>query len=86
MQQTAASKYAPFLFAPGLLCLFAIEHLSMFYSFLSFCSDMLRCRYTNTSAVISRISYIDGEKGVLRYRGFPIEELADKSTHLEVRK
>jgi len=41
-------------------------------------------RYTNTSAVISRISYIDGEKGVLRYRGYPIEELAAKSNFMEV--
>ena len=40
-------------------------------------------RYTNTSAVISRISYIDGEKGILRYRGYPIEELAAKSTFME---
>jgi hypothetical protein len=31
--------------------------------------------YTNTTAVISRISYIDGDRGVLRYRGYPIEEL-----------
>lgn len=35
--------------------------------------------YTNTSAVISRISYIDGDKGVLRYRGYPIEELTGAS-------
>ena len=40
-------------------------------------------RYTNTSAVISRISYIDGDKGILRYRGYPIEELAAKSSFLE---
>ena len=31
----------------------------------------------------SRITYIDGEKGVLRYRGIPIEQLAEKSTFLE---
>lgn len=42
------------------------------------------CRYTNTSAVISKISYIDGEKGVLRYRGYPIEELAQQSNMMEV--
>jgi citrate synthase len=42
------------------------------------------CRYTNTSAVISSISYIDGDKGILRYRGYPIEELAEKSSFLEV--
>ncbi|GBF91260.1 citrate synthase [Raphidocelis subcapitata] len=35
--------------------------------------------YTNTSAVISRISYIDGDRGILRYRGFPIEELAEQN-------
>ncbi|GMH34299.1 hypothetical protein BSKO_02133 [Bryopsis sp. KO-2023] len=40
--------------------------------------------YTNTSAVKSTISYIDGGKGILRYRGYPIEELADRSTFLEV--
>lgn len=34
-----------------------------------------RNSYTNTTAVISRISYIDGDRGVLRYRGYPIEEL-----------
>jgi len=40
--------------------------------------------YTNTTAVISRISFIDGEKGILRYRGYPIEELAEKGHFLEV--
>ena len=40
-------------------------------------------RYTNTSAVISRISFIDGDKGILRYRGIPIEEMAAKSSFLE---
>lgn len=39
--------------------------------------------YTNTTAVISRISYIDGEAGILRYRGYPIEELADRASFLE---
>ncbi|KAG1671004.1 hypothetical protein FOA52_014246 [Chlamydomonas sp. UWO 241] len=39
--------------------------------------------YTNTAAVISRISFIDGDKGILRYRGYPIEELAAKSTFVE---
>lgn len=39
--------------------------------------------YLNTAPVRSRISYIDGDKGILRYRGIPIEELAEKSTHLE---
>eukprot|EP00199_Chlamydomonas_sp_CCMP681_P000765 CAMPEP_0119106864 /NCGR_PEP_ID=MMETSP1180-20130426/6568_1 /TAXON_ID=3052 ORGANISM="Chlamydomonas cf sp, Strain CCMP681" /NCGR_SAMPLE_ID=MMETSP1180 /ASSEMBLY_ACC=CAM_ASM_000741 /LENGTH=503 /DNA_ID=CAMNT_0007092261 /DNA_START=121 /DNA_END=1632 /DNA_ORIENTATION=+ len=40
--------------------------------------------YTNTTAVISRISYIDGDKGILRYRGYPIEELAERGHFLEV--
>lgn len=44
----------------------------------------LPCRYTNTAAVISRVSYIDGDKGILRYRGYPIEELAEQSSFLEV--
>jgi citrate synthase len=43
-----------------------------------------RRRYTNTTAVISRISFIDGEKGILRYRGYPIEELAERGHFLEV--
>lgn len=32
----------------------------------------------------SKISYIDGDKGILEYRGYPIEELAEKSSFLEV--
>lgn len=40
--------------------------------------------YTNTVACTSRICYIDGGKGVLLYRGIPIEQLALKSTFLEV--
>jgi citrate synthase len=39
--------------------------------------------YNNTASCISRITYIDGDKGILRYRGYSIEELADKSTYLE---
>eukprot|EP00899_Mesostigma_viride_P020720 jgi/Mesvir1/2864/Mv13948-RA.2 len=39
--------------------------------------------YMNTSAVRSSISYIDGDKGILRYRGYPIEQLAQKSSFLE---
>ena len=39
--------------------------------------------YTNTASCISRITFIDGDKGILRYRGYPIEELAEKSTYLE---
>ncbi|HJQ83485.1 MAG TPA: citrate synthase [Candidatus Binatia bacterium] len=37
----------------------------------------------NTAACKSAITYIDGDKGILRYRGYPIEELAEKSTFLE---
>ena len=40
--------------------------------------------YGNTGACKSAITFIDGEKGVLRYRGYPIEELAERSTFLEV--
>ena len=40
--------------------------------------------YANTGACRSSITYIDGEKGVLRYRGYPIEELAERSSFLEV--
>jgi len=40
--------------------------------------------YGNTGACQSAITFIDGEKGVLRYRGYPIEELAKNSTFLEV--
>ncbi len=37
-----------------------------------------------TAACESAISYLDGEAGILRYRGYPIEELAERSTYLEV--
>lgn len=40
--------------------------------------------YKNTGATKSSITYLDGEEGILRYRGYSIEELADKSTFLEV--
>lgn len=40
--------------------------------------------YMNTGACQSAITFIDGEKGILRYRGIPIETLAEKSTFLEV--
>ena len=39
--------------------------------------------FGNTASCISRITYIDGDKGILRYRGYPIEELAEKATYLE---
>lgn len=40
--------------------------------------------YANVGSCHSTITYIDGEKGILRYRGIPIEELAEKSSFLEV--
>ncbi|MGY8826642.1 MAG: citrate synthase [Candidatus Latescibacterota bacterium] len=39
--------------------------------------------YGNTGSCESDITFIDGEKGILRYRGYPIEELAEKSTFIE---
>jgi citrate synthase len=40
--------------------------------------------YGNTGSCRSKITFIDGEAGILRYRGFPIEELAEKSSFIEV--
>src|SRR6266478_3020326 len=40
--------------------------------------------YANTGSCQSRITFIDGEKGILSYRGIPIEELAERSTFIEV--
>jgi len=40
--------------------------------------------FVNTAACSSDITYIDGDAGILRYRGYPIEQLAEKSTFLEV--
>ncbi|HNY40647.1 MAG TPA: citrate/2-methylcitrate synthase, partial [Bryobacteraceae bacterium] len=40
--------------------------------------------YLNTAWCRSAITFIDGDKGILRYRGYPIEELAEKCTFLEV--
>ncbi len=40
--------------------------------------------FGNTAACKSKIGYIDGDKGILRYRGYPIEQLAEKSSYLEV--
>ena len=40
--------------------------------------------YVNTGSCESCITYIDGDKGILRYRGYPIEELAEKATFMEV--
>lgn len=40
--------------------------------------------FLNTANCKSKITYIEGDKGVLEYRGYPIEQLAEKSTYLEV--
>jgi citrate synthase len=40
--------------------------------------------FANTGSCESAITFVDGDKGILRYRGIPIEEVADKSTFLEV--
>ena len=39
--------------------------------------------FMNTASTKSSITYLDGDKGILRYRGYPIEQLAEKSTYLE---
>lgn len=40
--------------------------------------------FVNTASCASSITYIDGDAGILRYRGFPIEQLAEKASFLEV--
>ena len=40
--------------------------------------------YANTASTRSAITYLDGDRGILRYRGYPIEQLAERSTFLEV--
>jgi len=40
--------------------------------------------FMNTASCKSRITFIDGDKGILEYRGYPIEDLAEKSSYLEV--
>ncbi|MBZ5668742.1 MAG: citrate synthase [Acidobacteriia bacterium] len=40
--------------------------------------------FVNTASCHSAITFIDGDKGILRYRGYPIEQLAEKCTYLEV--
>jgi len=40
--------------------------------------------YKNTGATKSAITFLDGEQGILKYRGYPIEQLAEKSTFIEV--
>jgi len=40
--------------------------------------------FMNTASCRSAVTYIDGDKGILRYRGYPVEELAEHATYLEV--
>jgi len=40
--------------------------------------------FMNTASCRSSITYIDGDKGILRYRGYPVDQLAEKATYLEV--
>lgn len=40
--------------------------------------------YTNTGSCKSSITFVDGQRGLLRYRGYPIDQLAEKSTYLEI--
>src|ERR1700755_593492 len=40
--------------------------------------------YKNTGATQSAITFLDGEEGILKYRGYPIEQLAEKSSFIEV--
>ena len=40
--------------------------------------------FMNTASCRSEVTYLDGDRGILRYRGYPIEQLAEKSTFLEV--
>src|SRR5579862_3838436 len=40
--------------------------------------------YMATASCRSAITFIDGDRGILEYRGYPIEQLAEKSTYLEV--
>ncbi|TSJ42473.1 citrate synthase [Fluviicola chungangensis] len=40
--------------------------------------------YKNTGATMSAITFLDGEEGILRYRGYPIEQLAEKASFIEV--
>ena len=40
--------------------------------------------FANTASCMSRITYVDGERGILRYRGIPIEELVNKAMFVDV--
>src|SRR3979490_142395 len=39
--------------------------------------------FNNTASCVSKITFIDGDAGILRHRGYPIEDLAEKSTYLQ---
>ena len=52
-----------------------------YYAFVYWAIDS---GYLNTGACTSAITFLDGELGILRYRGIPIEQLAEKSTFTEV--
>src|SRR5579859_6017400 len=43
----------------------------------------LDAAFMNTASTKSAITFLDGEKGILRYRGYPIEQLAEKSRFIE---
>jgi citrate synthase len=40
--------------------------------------------FVNTASTTSAITFLDGEQGILRYRGYPIEQLAEQSNFIEV--
>src|SRR6188508_1690158 len=40
--------------------------------------------FLNTASCRSSITYIDGDKGILRYRGYPVDQIAENATYLEV--
>src|SRR5512135_1263458 len=40
--------------------------------------------FLNTASTTSRITFIDGDKGILNYRGYPIDQLAERASYLEV--
>src|SRR6187401_1856311 len=40
--------------------------------------------FMNTASCESRVTFIDGDKGILEYRGYPIDQLAERSSYLEV--
>jgi len=46
-------------------------------------ADEVRPAFLNTASARSAITYIDGDRGILRYRGYPIEQLAERSSYLE---